>query len=130
MNCVHHFVYPMPEGEFSTGTCKKCGEIRVSRNWEPELGHIQAKKASMEKGGAATKQRWGTRSLAGPLLEDRATLTFPQLKTARNSGARCVVDGCNEYARSRERCTTHYEQLLRQERRKPEGVAGKNGRLR
>lgn len=43
MTCAHHFVYPMPEGEFSTGTCKKCGEIRVSRNWEPDSTSMYSK---------------------------------------------------------------------------------------
>lgn len=44
----------MPDGEFSTGTCKKCGETRVSRNWEPELTAMY-KAAGLKTGGKNKK---------------------------------------------------------------------------
>ena len=30
--CVHHFVYPPPNGPIALGQCKKCGRLNESKN--------------------------------------------------------------------------------------------------
>lgn len=82
MNCPPHwFVYPMPEGEFSTGRCKKCGKKDVSRNWEPDSTTMYSK----QNGGKNKK-----------LTPGQAAFGHQSITQTR----------------------------------KPEGVAGKNGRVR
>ena len=35
--CVHHWVLEEPNGPTSTGTCRKCGTVRVYQNWIHDL---------------------------------------------------------------------------------------------
>ena len=44
--CGHHWVIESPNGPTSTGTCRRCGEIREFKNsiqitsWESEGSHL------------------------------------------------------------------------------------------
>lgn len=44
--CGHHWVIESPNGPTSTGTCRRCGEIREFKNsiqitsWESESSHL------------------------------------------------------------------------------------------
>lgn len=110
--CQHHFVYPMPDGEFSTGTCKKCGETRVSRNWEPDSTTTMYSKQN----GGKNKKVWNNIPLS-PSTEARPLQVFKPEGRTTTGRSRCTEPGCNEVIRGRGLCNKHYKRVMKAEKR-------------
>ena len=106
--CTHHWRIAMPQGEFSDGVCLNCGEARIFRNWEPDLGSMYSK-----SNGGKNKKVWNNMPLSPVSAEERPLQVYrPQGRTTTGR-SRCSEPGCNEVIRGRGLCNKHYKRAMK-----------------
>ena len=66
-NCVHHWVFDMPNGPTSRGVCKHCNEIKIAVNSMRPFSFVERLNGKefdalreKLKANVIARQRWGT----------------------------------------------------------------------